>query len=235
MLRTATPNGLGLGSAWASSGTAGQAGRARSTAAKRRSRSSCPATAFSARKTHRASRAAIACPSGSSAAGPSPRGNAVSQILWVVPRVGVSGRSIGPDAPIEPDRRSGRAKSARTTGSSSRLRLQLRRCPSRRRSARGVAVDGQEQAPLRPGGDQRVEVGAGGQVVSPAHRSRARRPRNTGGAAGALGQAWRSSPTLRHAWLGASPARSTRRASVPAGPPSRPGVTTASTAPGAAA
>ena len=60
-------------------------------------------------------------------------------------------------------------------------------------------------------------------------------PRRTSGEPGPLGQAWRSSPTLRHDWLGGKAARSTRLASLPAGPPSRPGVTTARLAAGAIA
>src|SRR5271155_5213161 len=82
MLRTATPKGLGLRLPWVPMETAGHAGRARKTPAKRRTRSSCPEIAFPATKIQRASRAANACPSGSSAAGPSPSGRAVSQIDW---------------------------------------------------------------------------------------------------------------------------------------------------------
>ena len=81
---------------------------------------------------------------------------------------------------------------------------------------RRVTVDSQEQTALSAARDQRIEVGAGGKVV----RQGILRERNATeyrGTPGAPRQACKSRPTLRHAWLGASPARSTRRASVPAG------------------
>ena len=94
-----------------------------------------------------------------------------------------------------------------------------------------IRIDGQEQTTLIPSGDQTVEVRTGCQVMGQWVRRKRRSAQDQGALLEPLGQVWRSSPTLRQAWLGTKPARSTRRASVPAGPSSRPGVTTASTAP----
>ena len=168
MRRTATPKGLGLGSAWALSGTAGQAGSARSTPAKRRSRSSWPAAALSARKTQRASRAAIACPSGSSAAGPSPRGNAVSQILRLFAG-GLVLRAGAPEAECAIRAGSAKGEDGNRRGASglARVGLSVTMCRTGGPGeGGGVVVDRQQQAALGPPGDQCVEVGAGGQVVS---------------------------------------------------------------------
>ena len=175
MRRTATPKGLGLGSAWASSGTRRPGGQG----AKNAGEAAEPflvagdglvprgrPTVHRGRPVH--GPAARRRPDRRPAARPSARPAVFARGLGVpggVPnrRADRAGSDDG-DEEIDADER------AASGGSSAS-------CADRRvRECGRVVVDRQEQAPSCPAGDERVEVGAGGQVVAQGV-GRQRRPR----------------------------------------------------------
>ena len=86
------------------------------------------------------------------------------------------------------------------------------------RRARGQVLGRRQQKRRRAGRADRWRRARGWWPSrAPGRRSESPTPRRTTGAPSPAGQVSRSSPTARQAWLGASPARSTRRASCAGG------------------